>query len=64
MTCVTQKTALFQYVIRVYPIDIQKMTQKTALFQYVIRVYPIDIQKTRAGLLPPLFRTIYEQQLN
>lgn len=24
MTCVTQKTALFQYVIRVYPIDIQR----------------------------------------
>lgn len=40
------------------------VTQKAALFQYVTWVYPIDIQKTRAGLLPPLFRTIYEQQLN
>ena len=44
--------------------NITCVTQKEALFQYVIRVYPIDIQKTRAGLLPPLFRTIYEQQLN
>ena len=24
MTCMTRKTTLFQYVIRVYPIDIQK----------------------------------------
>lgn len=43
MTCVTQKTALFQYVIRVYPIDIQK--SRAGLLPPSLNMYGLQPQQ-------------------